>query len=195
VPRADVREGFFKRLTFTRAPLRRRSAMMARQAVRRRHFVLSSALVYAKLNRQSSGRGGRANCFDRLPLPAMFEAADDCLVRLALVTRLFFPSSAIALTSSSIDDESFQDPRRNTRRKTRTPNETITVFVVPNCRSRDRKYAGVLARSTLSNVSMLLRKRSMSRVCAIRNRSFHGKLTAQSCTELRTRLWLSRISE
>jgi hypothetical protein len=64
--------------------------MMTRQAVDRRHLALSSALVYAKLNRQSSGRGGRANCFDRLPLPAMFEA-DDCLVRLALVTRLFFP--------------------------------------------------------------------------------------------------------
>jgi len=73
-------------------------SMMARQPVSHRRLSLSPVLIYVVLNRQSSGRSGQANCFDRLPLPTTFETVDDYLVYFALVTRLFFPGPTNVLT-------------------------------------------------------------------------------------------------
>jgi len=88
-------------------PLHVDHSVMARQPVSHRRLSPSSVLIYAALNRQSSGRGSRANCFDRLPLPATFEVTDDCLVYIAIVTRLFFSGPTNILTfclySSSIE--------------------------------------------------------------------------------------------
>jgi len=72
--------------------------MMARQPVSHRRLSFSPVLIYVVLNRQSSGRSGQANCFDRLPLPTTFETVDDYLVYFALVTRLFFPGPTNVLT-------------------------------------------------------------------------------------------------
>lgn len=97
-------------------------SVIARQPVSHRRLSPSSVLIYAVLNRQSSGRGGRANCFDRLPLPATFEVADDCL---ALVTRLFFPGPRNAVLTSCpcplpINDKSSREEKEDGRKQENT---------------------------------------------------------------------------
>jgi len=100
-------------------PLHVDHSVMARQPVSHRRLSPSSVLIYAALNRQSSGRGSRANCFDRLPLPATFEVADDCLVYIAIVTRLFFsgPTNSLIFCSYSSSIERIQQKKMEKTRE------------------------------------------------------------------------------
>lgn len=100
-------------------------SLMVRQPVSHRRLSLSSALIYTALNRQSSGRGGRANCFDRLPLPATFEAVDDCLVCLALVSRLFFPGPTIVPSLNSYSLSIDNDRQKDLAKKSARENSSI----------------------------------------------------------------------